>query len=380
VYVFIAGITITAAVASGDNVTTIAAAVAAAINNNPDLPVTATSAVGTVTVTARQKGPRGNWIRVRTAATIAGVTHTAIDAYLSGGTTSDNATTVLGNAAGTRYNVIVCPYEDATGIGYVDAHVTAMSDVLENKRGVYVCASADTLGNATTIAQGKSAARGRMVWHYASEVSPCEIAASVAGIYARGLSIDRAYNYDGMMVHAGVVQYTGADRPTSSELASALSVGLSPLIPKGTGVALARFVTMRSKDAGGKADYSVLDVHKVDVPDFIADEIGAAYESTFGADAGVEGGFKLAASVPGEMPPDGVATDATIKDLVASTLRRFDAQDSASEAAYLVNLDATITGTVVSIDSLTTGRVNASIPLDVVELLHQTAIDVRQIG
>lgn len=380
VYVYIAGTVVTAPVASGDNVTTIAASVVTAINNAPDLPVTATSSVGTVTVTARQKGPRGNWIRVRTAATIAGVTHTAIDAYLAGGTTSDNATTVLANAAGKRYHVIVSPYEDATGIGYVDSHVTAMSDVLEAKRGVYVCASADTLGNATTIAQGKNAARGRMIWHYASEVSPCELAASYGGVYARGLGIDRAYNYDGVMLPAGVVQYTGADRPTSSEIASALSVGLTPLAPKGNGVSIVRAVTMRSKDSGGKADYSVLDVHKVDVPDFIADELGAVYESTFGASSGVEGGFRLAAAVDGEMPPDGVATEATIKDLIVATLRRFDAQSSTSEAAYLVDLDATEEATVVSIDPITNGRVNASIPLDVVELLHQSAFDIRQIG
>jgi phage tail sheath gpL-like len=64
VKVTIAGRTcIEAAVASGDTASTIATAVAHAINKTPNLPVTATVSSATVTLTAKCGGTRGNAIR-----------------------------------------------------------------------------------------------------------------------------------------------------------------------------------------------------------------------------------------------------------------------------------------------------------------------------
>jgi phage tail sheath gpL-like len=57
---YIAGISVPVPVTSGDSETVIAAAIVTAITANADLPVTATSAVGVVTVTAKSAGPWGD--------------------------------------------------------------------------------------------------------------------------------------------------------------------------------------------------------------------------------------------------------------------------------------------------------------------------------
>lgn len=391
VEMWIAGERIVAAFASGDTATQVGDAVALAINNNADLPVTATASVGTVTITAKHKGPRGNRIRVRNTITSgSGLTHTPIDAYLTSGATSDTPATILDNASTQRFNVIVAPYDDATNLGLVKTHIATYSnDPLEGKRAVYMFASADTLANATTLATTINDARGRCLWHYNSDVPPAELVASWAGRYVRGLQRDRAANFDGAQVLAAQPQRTLADRPIASEIASALNNGITPVKTAADGATcvVVRAITTRSKDSAGRPDYSTLDVHKVDALDLLADQIESDFAREFTADPADPDavGFKFANDVDsGEMPPPGVVTPLTIKDFVYAITKRFDAEDNEGSAgtlgAFLVNVETNGANIACEPDAIAQGRVNVSIPCDVVELFHQAAIDVRQIG
>jgi len=382
VEVYVCGERVVASFAIGDTATTVASAVSAAINNNPDLPVTASPSTGTVTVTAKHKGPRGNRIRVYDVITSgSGLTHTVTDAYLASGATSDSPANVLDAAASQRWHVIVSAYDDSTNLGLVKTHLATYSAPEEGKRGVQVFASADTLGNATTLAQAINDARARCLWHYNSDVPPGELAASWAGSYVRGLSTDAAFNFDGAAVLAAIAQRTLGDQPIKSELASALNNGISPVrvLADGSTCVLARAITTKCLDSGAHPDYRVLDVHKVDVPDAVADQL----ESDF-ADF-VANNPKLANDTEtGIMPPPGVATPSTIKDWAYGITKRFDAEDAEGSAGalgrYLTNVEANGLDIVAEIDGTAAGRANVSIPLDVVELFHQGAIDVRQIG
>ena len=62
VYLYIAGVLVQVAVTSGDSLTAIALATVAAITAIKELPVTATAAVGVVTVTSKSEGLYGNFI------------------------------------------------------------------------------------------------------------------------------------------------------------------------------------------------------------------------------------------------------------------------------------------------------------------------------
>ncbi len=387
---FVNGERVVYSFANGDTWAAIGAGLVTAINNNGDLPVTA-AGTSTVASTAKIPGPRGNRIRVWSTITAgSGLTHTPIDAYLASGATSDVPTTVLDNASTQRWNIIVAPYDDATNIGLVKTHIATYSnDPLEGKRGVYVFYTQDTLANATTLATTINDARGRCGWHYNSDVPPAELAASWAGSYARRLQIDRCANFDGVPLLAALPQRVLADRPIASEIASALNNGITPIkvSPDGVTCSVVRAITTRSRDTNARPDYSVLDVHKVDAADAIADQIESDFAATFMADPTDPNavGFKLANDIdPSEMPPPGVATPLTIKDFVYAITKRYDAEDNEGSAGtlgqYLVNVEANGANIVAQIDGVAQGRVNVSIPVDMVELLHQAAIDLRQIG
>ena len=51
------------AITSGDSITTIGANLATSINSQTSWPITASNGAGTVTITAKNLGPEGNWIR-----------------------------------------------------------------------------------------------------------------------------------------------------------------------------------------------------------------------------------------------------------------------------------------------------------------------------
>ena len=118
-------------VASGDTATAIATAVAAAINADTTLPVTAAAALGVVTLTARHKGLLGNDIKVQLnyrglaggESTPAGVA-CAIVALADGAGTPDldDALSAMGDE---EYDFIIQPYSDSTSL---DAFKTLMND------------------------------------------------------------------------------------------------------------------------------------------------------------------------------------------------------------------------------------------------------------
>jgi phage tail sheath gpL-like len=98
---YIAGRLVSVAIVSGDTPTLVATAIAAAITANADVPVTATSALGVVTLTAKHKGTCGNAIDLRLnlygETTPAGLATTLV--AMSGGTgdpASGDLTAILG--------------------------------------------------------------------------------------------------------------------------------------------------------------------------------------------------------------------------------------------------------------------------------------------
>ncbi|MFX1674052.1 phage tail sheath subtilisin-like domain-containing protein [Paraburkholderia sp. A2WS-5] len=122
---YIAGIRVTVPVTAAQVTTSIATAVAAAINAIANMPVTATAATSTVTLTAVNKGLCGNEIDIRlnyygTAngeVTPTGLAYTIT--AMTGGATNPTLTTALGNLGNMTFDFIACPYTDATSLGAV---------------------------------------------------------------------------------------------------------------------------------------------------------------------------------------------------------------------------------------------------------------------
>lgn len=119
---YVAGQKIFVAVAAGQTVGQVATAINTAINAATDLPVTSAVNTATVTLTAKNKGPQGNDIDIRTAylgapggeAMPAGVALTIT--AMASGATAPVLTTALANLGDAEYDFIACPYTDTTSL------------------------------------------------------------------------------------------------------------------------------------------------------------------------------------------------------------------------------------------------------------------------
>lgn len=369
----VAGERIEVSIASGTTHTAAAEAIRDAINDLPDLPVTATAATGTVTVTAKQSGTRGNSISLRSSGDVAGLTETHASGYLSSGAGTDTLTSALAAIDPERYHLIAVPHDDATKIGEWRDHVESNAGPEEGRRQQVVAATKDTLENATTLATGINAARVQVVWHYNADDIPSEVAAAVAAARAELEGADPSApmsQVHGTQVAGLRPQPATADRPTQTELSSALDNGLTPISLDNAGRAyIHRSITSRSQDTSGNPNYAVLDTAKVTVSDFLADQLEIWWAGF------VQTNPKIAPDDPdGDPPPPGVATPTTIKDGIYAELKALEA------AGMLTSVDEQLPNLVVELAGSPDGRVNALIPADVIEGAYQLAAAVQQVG
>lgn len=368
VEVWIAGERLVVPITTGDTHTAVAVAVAAAINAKPVLPCTAAAATGTATATARCAGPRGNRISVRTVVTGgSGISHTPISGYFTSGATMDDPQAALDAVASQRFHLIVSPHWTATELQKYRTHLNSGALPVNGKRGRFLAVSPETLATSITMSDSVNAARGEVGWCEDPDSTPSEMAAGLAGALTAARSSDRAANMDGVVIPKLKPQAAIDDYPTKAEQNSALNNGLTPLITVNGEIVIVRSITNYHLDALANDDFSILDSHKVDVADFVGDVIEQNFATRFR-------GFKIAPHpAAGEMPPPKVATPVTVRDFIFGQL-------AAQQNLLLTNVEELKPQLVVEIDAATDGRMNADIPIDVIEHFHQLGANVSQIG
>jgi phage tail sheath gpL-like len=366
VEVWVLGEKISVAVAITDTITTIAAAVAAAINAKTDWPVTALAAIGVVTLTAKQLGVRGNGISVRSKLT-GGTTvaHTPTTGYMTAGATLDVPTTALDAIAPRRWHLIVSPHDTATELALYKTHIETQAEPLQGRRGRVVSGFGGTLANGVTLADTINSERVQIAWLEDPDDTPAMLAAGLAGTLAKECSANRAKNTDGAIVRGLKSQYDDADIPTATEINSALNNGLTVLDGSSGDVKIVRSITSYHLDAATNDDFSVIDTHQVEVPDFLADDIEGNWYAVYA-------GFNLAPDTD-EGPQPQVATPKTIRSFVQGRLK-------AHEGKLIINVDALLDQLIVEIDGTVNTRANAEIPCYPIPHFHQLAANVSQVG
>lgn len=391
------------AVASGDTPTTIAAAVADAINDNQNLPFTAQNSVGAVTIEAKHDGPRGNTLivdayfvsstgaetRITTASTTSPGATTGIwsgtgtlgsEITLASGATQDSFANALAAIEPARYDRIVGACIESTNIGRIVTHVNAQAGPTVQLLEQAVCGSVDTYANAVTLATGQNAARMQIVWHHASVLPAGEVAAQVcaarlygdtgAGGQLPGEADTPSANLDGLELASVLMQRVVADQPTRTEIENALNNGLAALTLSGSRpgyASVVRSITSRSLRSG-TPNYAVLDTSSVTVPDYAADTIRADLATSFA-------GCRLASESSDGLPPRAslVVMPSTVRARIAQRLKQME------EQAILVDVDDNLSLLVVEADGVTPGRLNCEIPAEVIPGLHIIAGNVRQL-
>ena len=375
------------AIVLGDGYATIGTNVALAINANKDLPVTASSAVtisgtATVTITAKQKGLRGNFMLynafVLPATGVGMVVTPAARTNFAGGTTADSNTTALATIASSRYYYQISAAEDATQFGALVSQTDSNSSPIIGIRCRAFAGSVDSLANTITVATGRNSARGEIIWQQNSDWMPSLLAANNAAIYSlfeTALGSQSSLNYDSFGSDAVTSTYWKVPAPISgitvsrTAIKSALLNGITPIAVSRPGVTyLVKRVTTRSL-SGSTADYRIRDAHKVTICDFFADDLLNKANLELGGKT-IGNDVALGQRLPGGQ----VVTPKTFKNLIVKLITEYTNKD------LLQNSDDIKAGVQVVREVSPSTRLSARIPLQPVDILDQTATNVDQVA
>lgn len=183
---YIAGERVPVAVSAAMAQNDIATAIAAAINANLDLPVSAEAATNVVTLTARWVGLSANGITVRQdiQASDAGAEPTGLTVTIvamAGGSADPDITTALANFGGTWYTWVVCPYNATASVTIMEAAGVARIDPGVKRPFVGVVGYNDTRANFTTWLSSRNSPWTTAVPVEGSPNLPGEIAAAAVG-------------------------------------------------------------------------------------------------------------------------------------------------------------------------------------------------------
>lgn len=257
-----------AAVANGDSVTVIAAAVAAAVNADPTLPVTAAAALGVVTLTARHAGLVGNDVKVQhNFRGIAGgeILPTGVAAAIvamAGGAGTPTLTAGLAAMGDDEYDFIISPFSDATTL---DAFKVLMNDSTGRwawNRQMYGHVYAAQRGTFSALQAAGVARNDQHATLAAVEPNvPSTVWDYVAAYGARNavfINVDPARpTQTGELV--GILPAPGAGRFIQTERQTLLSSGIATSYTAGGAVRIERAITTYQKNLWGQADPSYLD-------------------------------------------------------------------------------------------------------------------------
>lgn len=368
-------------IASGNTPTDVAAAAVLIVNGKTRWPFTASNSSGTLTLTAKQNGLRGNWLRYwsRIFPACGMTTSTTSPAFFTGGTTADTNATALATILSRRFYFIVSAAEDATQVGALMTQINTQALATNNIRQTAYYGSVDSLANATTITTGLNNPRSSMCHLAQSDVTPFELACQEAAFVALGTSstIPRM-NFDNLGLGAGDVlsqlwdlpaPMSGA-APTQVQIASALNNGISPIGVTASGKTyLVTPITNRSLAGASQPDYQVRDLCKVFISDFYTDDLAA----------------KIGAMMPGALiaddPPLNVPAPGgpTVTPRIVKAATNKLTQDYA-DRGEVQNVETIKSGTIVLRETTPSTRMSIQVPLAVADIWHQTGIDVRQVA
>lgn len=215
-HLYLGGVYVPVTVASGDSANTIATAVGDAINDNLDLPVTATVLNAVVTWTFRHKGAVGNSYDVRAnyqfgEAYPAGVSVAIVAA--SGGATNPTLTTGIAALGDNWYHVWAHPYTDSTSLAAIETELTRRFGPMTMIDGLAITSAAGSYSTLSTLGAARNSPHSKIVAQPGENplTPPMEFAAAVAGVVALSGANDPA-----LPLHTLAV--TGALAPAESDL------------------------------------------------------------------------------------------------------------------------------------------------------------------
>jgi len=251
--IYIGGKRVQVAVASGDSATVIGDAIAAAINANTTLPVTAANVTGTVTLTARHKGECGNDIDVRMnyygEQTPAGVGTTIVG--MASGTSNPDIATAITAIASEWFRWIAMPYTDTANLVALETELDARYGPMQQMGGRAFSAYKGTHSAALTFGDARNSAHVSVLGVQNSPTEPCNIAAIYCARASQSLANDPARPLQTLEL-TGMLAPAITDRWSDTERNLALFDGISTykVAADGTCSIEAAITQYQTNDAG----------------------------------------------------------------------------------------------------------------------------------
>lgn len=294
----IAGRVLTGGILATDTQAIIAANIAATVNANPRLPVSAAAAAGVgtayiVTFTSKSAGLRGNdlilWqdpsglpANIATH-TIAGGTAVGNGGVrFTGGTGTENITNLLASLFPARYYRIAAAQRDATNAARWATQLDTKAGPLEQRAEHLVLCTSTTLSAAGSLAQTTiDDQRVELLWMQDSEAMPSEIAGEHAALRCQLEQAMPNQTYDNVQIAVAKPQTDTATQPNRATLVAALGYGLTPLKTVGNAVLIVRAVTTRTRTVTGLVDTGTIDVADSAVADDTRDTLSLYWQTSF---------------------------------------------------------------------------------------------------
>lgn len=268
-YLYIAGVRIAQPVQPTQSASDIATALVATIGQTQGIPVTASASSGTVNFTARNAGPCGNEIDLRTnylgtpggEVTPQGMTFTL--APMTGGATAPDLSAALDALGDMAFDFIVCPYTDPASL---DTMKTFLDDI--NGRwswqqmlyGHTFAAARGTLGQLVSIGTARNDQHASIMGFNDSPTPAWIWAVSLAGASAVSLRADPATPLQTLPL-IGVLAPPVQSRFALSDRNSLLYDGIATFTVGDDGtVSIENLISTYQKNAFGQPDDSYLEV------------------------------------------------------------------------------------------------------------------------
>lgn len=269
VFLYLAGQRIQVGVTSGDTATVVGAAVAAAVNADTNLPVTAANVTGTVTFTARNKGTVGNTLDIRLnyqgdiggESTPAGLTITPTQ--MASGATDPTLANTIAAMADERFDLVVTPYTDTTSLNLLQTEMDDTTGRWSPGRELYghvVGAKEDTVSNLSTFGNARNDQHASIMGYNDSPTPPHEWAGAIAGQALRQfVDSDKVGRPLQTLPLIGVLPPPKSSQFIQTERNTLLFDGIATSYVSGGFVRIERLVTTYQLNAFSQPDPSYLD-------------------------------------------------------------------------------------------------------------------------
>ena len=233
------------------------------LNNDPDSPVIAAKTENKITLTAKHAGEIGNEITISARTTSRDLIVSSNP--MANGEGNPKIAKALAEVAGKHYHIIISPFSDDPNLQVLSEHIENVSNAIEKRGAIGVCAWKGSLSTGTTQASKLNDGRITMAWYRNAPVTNGMIAAGYGAVIA--FEEDPARPLNTLEIKGlGITQEN--DWPMFTEQNNALYNGITPLTVVNNRVQILRAISTYTKNVTGTDDPALLDITTIRTLDY----------------------------------------------------------------------------------------------------------------